>query len=99
MIHALYRTEELRRIEQEQAQHLPPGTLMARAGSAAAQWLDRRAPLRPASFVVLCGPGNNGGDGYVCARLLRELGHSCLCWARSAPTTDDARAAHAAWLA
>jgi ADP-dependent NAD(P)H-hydrate dehydratase / NAD(P)H-hydrate epimerase len=99
MTHGLYRTEELRGIEQEHARHLPPGTLMARAGSAAAQWLDRRAPARPASFVVLCGPGNNGGDGYVCARSLRELGHSCLCWSWSAPTTDDARAAHAAWVA
>lgn len=94
---ALYRTEELRRIEQEQARLLPPGTLMDRAGRSAAQWLDRRAPLRPASFIVLCGPGNNGGDGYVCARLLRELGHACICWAPSAPAADDARRVHAQW--
>ncbi len=98
MTHALYRTEELRRIEHQHAQQLPLGTLMAAAGGAAAQWLDRRAPVRPASFIVLCGPGNNGGDGYVCARLLLELGHSCLCWSPSAPTTEDSRASHAAWL-
>jgi ADP-dependent NAD(P)H-hydrate dehydratase / NAD(P)H-hydrate epimerase len=95
---SLYRTEELRRIEREYARQLPAGTLMARAGAAAAQWLDHRVPARPASFIVLCGPGNNGGDGYVCARVLRELGHSCLCWSPLAPTTDDARAACAAWL-
>jgi hydroxyethylthiazole kinase-like uncharacterized protein yjeF len=95
---ALYRAEELRRIETDHARQLPPGTLMARAGGAAAEWLDRRAPLRPASIIVLCGPGNNGGDGYVCARLLRERGHSCVCWSPSVPTADDARAAHAAWL-
>jgi ADP-dependent NAD(P)H-hydrate dehydratase / NAD(P)H-hydrate epimerase len=95
----LYRSEELRRIEQQHGRNLPPGTLMARAGGAAAQWLDRRVAVRPASFLMLCGPGNNGGDGYVCARILRELGHSCLCWSQSAPTTDDARGAHAAWLA
>jgi hydroxyethylthiazole kinase-like uncharacterized protein yjeF len=93
----LYRTEELRRIEQEHARHLPPGTLMARAGRAAAQWLDRRVSVRPATFLVLCGPGNNGGDGYACARVLRELGHACVCWSPSVPTADDARDAQAAW--
>jgi hydroxyethylthiazole kinase-like uncharacterized protein yjeF len=94
----LYTTEELRRIEQEYARQLPAGTLMAHAGRAAAQWLDRRAQVRPASFIVLCGPGNNGGDGYVCARWLAEMGHACLCWSPTASTTDDARAARAAWL-
>lgn len=95
---ALFLTEELRRIEYDHARRLPPGTLMARAGRAAARWLDGRVRARPASFIVLCGPGNNGGDGYVCARILRELGHSCLCWSPSAPTTEDAASAHAAWL-
>lgn len=94
---ALYRAEELRRIEQAAAQPLPTGTLMERAGHAAAQWLDRRVRVRPASFIVLCGPGNNGGDGYVCARVLREAGHSCVCWAPVAPSTQDARSAQAAW--
>jgi hydroxyethylthiazole kinase-like uncharacterized protein yjeF len=94
----LYTTKELRRIEHAYARQLQPGTLMARAGRAAAQWLDRRASVRPASFLVLCGPGNNGGDGYVCASGLSELGHACLCWSPAASATDDARAARAAWL-
>jgi len=94
---ALCRTEELRRIEQEHARKLAPGTLMDRAGRAAAHWIDRHVPERPASFVVLCGPGNNGGDGYVCARVLRELGHACICWSPAPPAADDARAANAAW--
>jgi ADP-dependent NAD(P)H-hydrate dehydratase / NAD(P)H-hydrate epimerase len=76
---------------------LPLGTLMERAGRAAAQWLDRRLPPRPGSFLVLCGPGNNGGDGYVCARMLRELGHACICWAPAACVTQDGRRAQAAW--
>jgi hydroxyethylthiazole kinase-like uncharacterized protein yjeF len=96
---ALYRTEELRRIEREQERRLPPGTLMDRAGRAAASWLDQRAPLRPASFLVLCGPGNNGGDGYVCARALRQLGHTCICWAPLPPATRDAHGAYAAFTA
>jgi hydroxyethylthiazole kinase-like uncharacterized protein yjeF len=96
---ALYRTEELREIERQHAQQLPPGTLMSRAGSAAARWLDRRSPARPAAFIVLCGPGNNGGDGYVVARALRELGHACVCWAPVQPGAGDAQAARAAWAA
>lgn len=50
-----------------------PGTLlMQRAGEAAADAiLDRWTP-RP--VVVLCGPGNNGGDGYVAARRLADIG-------------------------
>ena len=45
--------------------------LMQRAGQGAAQWVRRVAVGRP--VTVLCGPGNNGGDGYVIAQdLLRQ---------------------------
>lgn len=50
----------------------PGTTLMQHAGDAVAQAIARRWPPRP--LTVLCGPGNNGGDGFVAARLLAEQG-------------------------
>ncbi len=45
-------------------------TLMENAGRAVADEISRR--WRPRPITVLCGPGNNGGDGYVCARHLMD---------------------------
>src|SRR5262249_50772580 len=47
-------------------------SLMERAGAAIADAIVAR--FDPCLTVVLCGPGNNGGDGYVAARLLHERG-------------------------
>jgi hydroxyethylthiazole kinase-like uncharacterized protein yjeF len=52
---------------------IPGYELMSRAGAAAFDVLRERWP-NASSISVLCGPGNNGGDGFVVARLARERG-------------------------
>jgi NAD(P)H-hydrate epimerase len=51
---------------------IPGVELMQNAGSAVAREIERRWSPRP--VVVLCGPGNNGGDGFVVARMLAAAG-------------------------
>jgi len=51
----------------------------------------------PHRALVLCGPGNNGGDGYGVARLLADRGWTVEVYAMGAPATDDAQAMAARW--
>ncbi|MBX7540552.1 NAD(P)H-hydrate dehydratase [Qipengyuania sphaerica] len=65
--------------------------LMQRAGEGAAQWIARMAGWR--SVAVLCGPGNNGGDGYVIAQSLRKRGIEVAVVAPKEPSTETAERA------
>lgn len=73
-VHALYDAAALRQLESRAAQRLGDGfELMRRAGAAA--WRDVLARWPQAMrIVVVCGPGNNGGDGYVLARHAKDAG-------------------------
>jgi hydroxyethylthiazole kinase-like uncharacterized protein yjeF len=54
---------------------IPSLTLMENAGRSVAEFIQRRFPhLERRRIIVLCGKGNNGGDGFVAARHLREKG-------------------------
>ena len=61
------------------------GALMERAGAAIAREADRLVPQ--GDVVVACGPGNNGGDGYVAARLLAQAGRTVHVWPVVAPAS------------
>ena len=58
--------------------------LMRRAGEAVAAEVLKRYPSAT-HLHVLCGPGNNGGDGYVVARILAGSGVATTIWASGAP--------------
>lgn len=66
-------------------------SLMQRAGQGAADYVWRIAAGRP--VTVLCGPGNNGGDGYVLAEILRTRGLDVTVVAPVEPGTDTATTA------
>ena len=70
MARPVYLTQEIRRIEEASAKVAPP--LMERAGAAAAALAARLAGDTAKDILVLAGPGNNGGDARVVARLLQE---------------------------
>jgi ADP-dependent NAD(P)H-hydrate dehydratase / NAD(P)H-hydrate epimerase len=79
---------------------LPGVELMERAGRAAAALIRTRFPLAQ-RIAVVCGTGNNGGDGYVVARLLAEAQREVFLYApdQALPAAGEAASACAAWRA
>jgi hydroxyethylthiazole kinase-like uncharacterized protein yjeF len=66
----IYLTEDIRRIERDAGVAIPE--LMERAGAAAAEVAMRLVSDKAKDVLVLAGPGNNGGDARIVARLLKE---------------------------
>ena len=88
--------EAMRRAEQAAIDSgTPVETLMERAGAALAEGAVRFAGPLPA--LVLCGPGNNGGDGYVAARYLAARGIDVRVAALAEPKSDAAKWARSRW--
>ncbi len=102
MTQAIRKTDQVLTVAQMQAAEqalVDAGTsideMMQCAGRGAGEIVWRIAAGR--KVTVLCGPGNNGGDGYVIARTLRSRGLVMNVVAPIAPKTDAAIAARLAW--
>ncbi len=98
---AVLGTDEMRRVEAAAfARGLPSFEAMRRAGNAVAAVVMRRWPLAAVDrVIVLCGPGNNGGDGFIAAAALRGAGYRVLVQALAPGTarSADAQQAFAGW--
>ena len=73
--HAVYTTQQVRELDRIAIEEfkLPGYLLMTRAAQSAFDIIRRRWP-EAQSVCVMCGAGNNAGDGYVFARLALEAG-------------------------
>lgn len=95
--HALLTCEEMRKAEALSVARGPHDffDLMQVAGRAVAQAVIDRFPK--GRVLVMCGGGNNGGDGYVAAEALRQAGWTVQVGALAPANTADARRAAEAW--
>lgn len=98
---AVLTADEMRRAEAAAfARGLPSFEAMRRAGNAVAAEAARRWPSTAVDQVfVLCGPGNNGGDGFIAATVLRAAGYrvQVQAIAPNSARSADAQRALAGW--
>ncbi|PSV11912.1 bifunctional ADP-dependent NAD(P)H-hydrate dehydratase/NAD(P)H-hydrate epimerase [Photobacterium kishitanii] len=97
----LYRAQDVRQGEQQLAAiyDIDLYQLMERAGKAVFELMLKSYPDAK-QILVCCGSGNNGGDGYVVARLAQQYGLSVIVWEKECGhQTSDAARARQLWLA
>ena len=70
---------------------VPSKELMRRAGEAIAEEVATEAKDCGKKITVVCGTGNNGGDGYVCARALEERGLDVAVFAMEGNLSPDCK--------
>jgi hydroxyethylthiazole kinase-like uncharacterized protein yjeF len=94
---ALYSISEIRAIESAAQAEARSGSLMQRAGQAAAKaaWELLAEPRTQARILVLAGPGNNGGDAFEAACRLAQAGAQVVIAFHGEPARQTADAQHA----
>lgn len=92
-------SSQVRAIEDWARSQSPPLPLMDRAGAAVATRVGQAVDARSRRILLLAGPGNNGGDAFVAARLLKSAWFDVrVLWTGSEDRLPpDSRAALAAW--
>lgn len=93
----IYKTAAIRQFEQQAKDRFDISgfTLMQRAGKAAFDYMLRRFP-NCRHISICCGAGNNGGDGYLLARIAHERGLKVKIWqvGNHAALSNDAKRAY-----
>ncbi len=87
---SLYTAAQCKAIDRLAIESMPiPGyQLMCRAARSAQHWITRLYP-KASTFNVVCGAGNNGGDGLALAKLLFESGHTVTVTLASTASEDQ----------
>ena len=73
----IFNSEEMRLFEQGQFLKKNSYSFMKKAGKRVFEFINSNFKNKK-STIVLCGPGNNGGDGFVIAKHLINNGHKTL---------------------